>query len=209
MTPSIIRCLEAMWTRVLSSRFFSSLSFLLPARFFLSAHLAVTLKVRDFSLLRQMRSQEGEGKAKRGRTVTGMTEEDGRCRGRGETSVLKTWLHLAWRNAAGGIYWEKSHWMWPWAAAAQGWLNMLLQLVCLCEQEGETAIHTGALEEEEGGSFYHACLVFRSSSHGLTERQALKAVHWGRSVGVMFQLSFVAEQGEGQWDRENFFMCFF
>lgn len=62
-----------------SSCLLSSLSFLLPARTFLSAHLAVTLKVRDFSLLRQMRSQEGEGKAKRGRTVTGMTEEDGQC----------------------------------------------------------------------------------------------------------------------------------
>lgn len=51
--------------------------------------------------------------------------------------------------------------------------------MCLCEQrererEGGKAIHTGAFGEEEG--FYHACLVFRTSSHGLTERQVLKAV---------------------------------
>ena len=31
------------------------------------------------------------------------------------------------------------------------------------------------LERRRGGGFYHACLVFRSSSHGLTERQVLKA----------------------------------
>lgn len=48
------------------------------------------------------------------------------------------------------------------------------------------------------GCFYHACLVFRFSSHGLTERQALKAVDQGRSMGVMFQLSFVGEEGELQ-----------
>lgn len=68
-------------------------------------------------------------------------------------------------------------------------------------QWGGGGIHTdtGAFEGVRvGWCFYHACLVFRSSSHGLTERQALKAGDRGRSTGVMFQLSFVEEEEELQ-----------
>lgn len=43
---------------------FSQLSFLLPARFFLSAHLAVSLKVRDFFPLETDARPGGGGKSK-------------------------------------------------------------------------------------------------------------------------------------------------
>lgn len=57
--------------------------------------------------------------------------------------------------------------------------------MCLCECGGGVAgglkpyiqelLERRRRRRKGGGGFYHACLVFRSSSHGLTERQVLKA----------------------------------
>ena len=86
------------------------------------------------------------------------------------------------------------------AEAAQG--RMQVQLVCLCECGGGVVVAGGLkpyiqelLERRRRrGGFYHACLVFRSSSHGLTERQVLKAADWGKKHGSHVPALFLLRQ---------------
>lgn len=140
-----------------------------------------------------MSDREGEGKRKERQNNDGWQRKMASVEEKGETSVLKPACTLPegilregfvgkTPNRAdmhGGLSWGSSRpdagsiSVFVWAGGAKAYIQELL--------------------ERRRGSFYHACLVFRSSSHGLTERQVLKAVDWGRSVGVMFQLSFVEE----------------
>lgn len=57
--------------------------------------------------------------------------------------------------------------------ATQG--RMQVQLVLPLGEEGGKAIYTGDSGKEEEGHLHHACLVFRSFCHGLTEGQVPEA----------------------------------
>lgn len=136
---------------------------------------------RFFFLIKDEWTWGGRDSKKRGRMMTGVTEKDGRHWGKGETSVLKPACTLPERMLRERFVGKTPDGADMHGGPSRGSSRPDAGSICVFVWAGGELRHT-----------------YRSFYHGLTERQALKAIDWGRSVGVMFQLSFVEEEGEIQ-----------